>query len=55
MIVPSFPTEAQKHGDILRSIICIGYLSIFNLLGYPVTNCPVGVTSDGLPVGVQVS
>ncbi|ENN82006.1 hypothetical protein HUJ04_006668 [Dendroctonus ponderosae] len=54
LIVPSFPTEAQKHGDVLRSIICIGYLSIFNLLGYPVTNCPVGVTSDGLPVGVQI-
>ncbi|XP_050293954.1 fatty-acid amide hydrolase 2-B-like isoform X2 [Anthonomus grandis grandis] len=54
IIVPSFPLEAPKHGDVLRTALFNGYLSLFNWLGFPVTNCPVGITKDGLPVGVQV-
>lgn len=53
-ILPTFPVEAIKHGDWLRLIFGSGYMSIFNVLGFPVTNCPVGVTKDGLPLGVQV-
>lgn len=54
-IVPSFPTEAPKHKDELRTAIYAGYMTMFNALGFPVTNCPIGVTEDGLPVGIQVS
>ncbi|KAL1506070.1 hypothetical protein ABEB36_005501 [Hypothenemus hampei] len=55
LVVPSFPIEAPKHGDVLRTAIYAGYLSVFNVLGFPVTNCPVGVTRDGLPIGVQIA
>lgn len=30
------------------------YMLIFNTIGLPVTNCPVGLTSEGLPVGLQI-
>ncbi|XP_066251369.1 fatty-acid amide hydrolase 2-like [Euwallacea similis] len=55
LIVPTFPIEAPKHGDVLKTAIFAGYLAIFNTLGLPVTNCPVGVTDKGLPVGIQVA
>lgn len=29
-------------------------LGIFNILGLPVTQCPLGLSSDGLPLGVQI-
>ena len=32
----------------------ISYTMIFNVLGVPVTNCPLGLSKDGLPIGVQV-
>lgn len=52
--MPTFPVEAPKHGDVLRTALSSGYLFIFNALGFTVTNCPVGVTDEGLPIGVQV-
>ncbi|XP_066141740.1 fatty-acid amide hydrolase 2-like [Euwallacea fornicatus] len=55
LIVPTFPTEAPKHGDVLKTAIFAGYLTVFNTLGLAVTNCPVGVTDKGLPVGIQVA
>lgn len=30
------------------------YTAIFNVLGVPVTQVPLGLGSDGLPLGVQV-
>lgn len=27
---------------------------MFNVLGFPVTQCPMGLNKDGLPTGVQV-
>lgn len=28
--------------------------AIFNVLGLPVTQCPLGLSSDGLPLGIQL-
>lgn len=28
--------------------------AIFNILGLPVTQCPLGLSKEGLPLGVQV-
>ncbi|XP_050507586.1 fatty-acid amide hydrolase 2-B isoform X2 [Diabrotica virgifera virgifera] len=53
-IIPSFTAEAHYHGDIYRKVFDSSYLSIFNSLGLPVTNCPVKFSKNGLPIGIQV-
>ncbi|CAH1134605.1 unnamed protein product [Ceutorhynchus assimilis] len=55
IIVPTFPVEAPRHGDVLRVALSSGCLSLFNGLGYPVTNCPAGATKSGIPIGIQVA
>ncbi|XP_018568284.1 fatty-acid amide hydrolase 2 isoform X2 [Anoplophora glabripennis] len=53
-IIPTSPMEACYHGDMVRKTLDASYLYIFNVLGLPVTNCPIRFTRDGLPIGVQV-
>lgn len=53
-IFPSFPDTAHPHHDILRRVFDTSYLAIFNALGFPVTNCPLGLGTDGMPMGIQV-
>ncbi|GIY67426.1 fatty-acid amide hydrolase 2 [Caerostris extrusa] len=53
-IMPTMPESAAYHyANTLRAQNC-GYVAIFNILGLPATNCPVGLDDKGLPVGVQV-
>nr|XP_023028860.1 fatty-acid amide hydrolase 2-like [Leptinotarsa decemlineata] len=54
LLIPSFTAEAHHHGEIFRKALDSAYLTIFNALGLPVTNCPVRFTKGGLPVGIQV-
>ncbi|CAH1963318.1 unnamed protein product [Acanthoscelides obtectus] len=54
LLIPTFPTEAHPHGDILRKVLDSGYCVIFNAFGLPVTNCPVKFSKNKLPVGIQV-
>lgn len=54
LLFPSFPDTAHHHHDILRRVFDTSYLAIFNALGFPVTNCPLGLGSDGMPLGIQV-
>lgn len=54
LVMPTYHVEAFKHGDALKYALNNGYMSIFNALGFPVTNCPVTLTKEGLPVGIQV-
>ncbi|XP_076258336.1 fatty-acid amide hydrolase 2-like isoform X1 [Rhynchophorus ferrugineus] len=54
LVLPTYHMESFKHGDALKNMINSGYMSIFNALGFPVTTCPISVTKNGLPVGVQV-
>jgi fatty acid amide hydrolase 2 len=53
-IMATSPSEASWHGDSIRKLFNCGYLSIFNALGLPVTNCPIGMSRNGLPLGIQV-
>ncbi|KAG8036967.1 hypothetical protein G9C98_004289 [Cotesia typhae] len=40
-------------GEILR--VCnVTYMMIFNAIGLPVTQCPIGFNKNGLPIGFQV-
>ncbi|RZC37654.1 fatty-acid amide hydrolase 2-B, partial [Asbolus verrucosus] len=54
LIMPTNPCEAAYHGDIYRRLFNNGYCSIFNALGFPVTNCPIKFSKNGLPLGIQV-
>jgi fatty acid amide hydrolase 2 len=54
LLYPSHTRVAPKHGTALLWPVQWGYTAVFNALGLPVTQCPLGLTEDGLPLGVQV-
>lgn len=51
---PSHPRVAPKHHHPLFRPFDFCYTGIFNTLGLPVTQCPLGLGEEGLPLGVQV-
>ncbi|CAG2113554.1 unnamed protein product, partial [Medioppia subpectinata] len=54
LLYPTLPESAPKHNGTLLKSNNVGYTMIFNITGHPVTQVPIGLTSDGLPVGLQV-
>ncbi|XP_053199330.1 fatty-acid amide hydrolase 2-B [Scomber japonicus] len=54
LLYPSHPTVAPKHHHPLFTPFDFSYTGIFNTLGLPVTQCPLGLNDEGLPLGVQV-
>ncbi|XP_014288802.1 fatty-acid amide hydrolase 2 isoform X2 [Halyomorpha halys] len=54
LLYPSFSEEAPLHHRLCSKILDVSYLSIFNVLGMPVTQCPVGMTREGIPIGIQI-
>jgi fatty acid amide hydrolase 2 len=54
LIYPSHPRPAPYHYQALVTFANFSYTGIFNILGLPVTQVPLGLSRDGLPVGVQV-
>lgn len=53
-LYPTFPHTAAHHGQMLANPYNVSYSVIFNALGLPVTQCPLGMNSSGLPYGVQI-
>ncbi|XP_021956293.1 fatty-acid amide hydrolase 2-B isoform X2 [Folsomia candida] len=53
-IYPSHPTAAPRHHEPWLAPADFSYCGIFNVLGVPVTQVPMGLGSKGLPIGVQV-
>ncbi|XP_047620159.1 fatty-acid amide hydrolase 2 [Phacochoerus africanus] len=53
-LYPSHPTVAPKHHVPLTRPFNFAYTGVFNALGLPVTQCPLGLNSRGLPLGIQV-
>ncbi|HTX71435.1 MAG TPA: amidase [Rectinemataceae bacterium] len=47
---PTMPTEAPPLGTPAR----LSFTSPFNLLGWPALSLPVGLSGEGLPVGLQL-
>lgn len=41
-------------GFCARSDATFSLAAIFNVLGLPVTQCPLGLSSEGLPLGIQL-
>ncbi|CAK1546107.1 unnamed protein product [Leptosia nina] len=54
LLFPTYPEPAHLHYRVFYKVIDSGYLSIFNVLGLPSTNCPISLTDKGLPVGIQI-
>uniref|UniRef100_A0A8D9ALT7 Fatty-acid amide hydrolase 2 n=1 Tax=Cacopsylla melanoneura TaxID=428564 RepID=A0A8D9ALT7_9HEMI len=54
LIFPPCPTPATYHYTTFFRPYNFAYWAIFNVLGFPVVNVPVGLSRDGLPLGVQI-
>lgn len=54
LIFPSQPWPASYHYTLIFRPYNIGYLSLFNSLKLPVTQVPLGLGEEGLPLGVQM-
>lgn len=54
MLFPSYPMVAPRHFTPQLRIIDWAYTAIFNVMELPVTQVPLGLNKDGLPLGVQV-
>lgn len=54
LIYPTLPETAPKHNQTLLKGNYCGYTMVFNITGHPVTQVPLGLSEDGLPVGFQV-
>ncbi|RMB98191.1 hypothetical protein DUI87_25094 [Hirundo rustica rustica] len=54
LLYPSHPTIAPKHHSPICMPFNFAYTAIFNVLGLPVTQCPLGLGSEGLPLGIQL-
>ncbi|XP_034712452.1 fatty-acid amide hydrolase 2-B [Etheostoma cragini] len=53
-LYPSHPRVAPKHHHPLFRPFDFAYTGIINILGLPVTQCPLGLGEEGLPLGLQV-
>ncbi|RWS22155.1 fatty-acid amide hydrolase 2-like isoform X1 [Leptotrombidium deliense] len=54
-LYPPMSTVAQTRILTYLDSCNIGYTCIFNLLNAPVTQCPLGLNADGIPLGIQVA
>ncbi|XP_041925832.1 fatty-acid amide hydrolase 2-A-like [Alosa sapidissima] len=54
LLYPPYPCLASKHHHQLFRPFNFAYTGIFNVLGLPITQCPLGLSREGLPLGVQV-
>ncbi|KAM9717992.1 fatty-acid amide hydrolase 2-B [Menidia menidia] len=54
LLYPSHPRVAPPHHHPLLRPFDFAYTGILNILGLPVTQCPLGLGPEGLPLGLQV-
>lgn len=54
LIFPSSTTVAGYHGSAYVDLYRFYYFAIFNVARVPVTQVPLGLNKEGLPLGVQV-
>ena len=54
LLYPPHPVLAPYHNQALLMFPNFEYTGIFNTLGFPVTQCPMGLSKEGLPLGLQV-
>lgn len=54
LLHPSYFTPAPRHGRTVGRLWSAAPTAAFNLLGLPVTQAPLGLNRNSLPLGVQV-
>ncbi|RWS05399.1 fatty-acid amide hydrolase 2-like protein, partial [Dinothrombium tinctorium] len=54
-LYPSHPEVAPKHESTLFKQLNIDHTTLFNVLGVPVTQCPLGLNEEFLPIGLQIA
>ncbi|MCB9680837.1 MAG: amidase [Alphaproteobacteria bacterium] len=54
MLYPSYPRTAPRHRWPWLTPLRFVYTAVFNALGLPVTQVPLGLDSRGVPLGVQI-
>lgn len=54
LLFPSYPSTAPYHNLPFLRPYNFAYWAIFNALQLPVTQVPIGLSEDGLPLGIQV-
>ncbi|RWS31203.1 fatty-acid amide hydrolase 2-like protein [Leptotrombidium deliense] len=54
-LYPSHPEVAPKHESTFFKMFNIDHTTVFNIMGMPVTQCPLGLNEDGLPIGLQIA
>lgn len=54
LLMPTHPESAPKHLTTAFKIFNTSYTCLPNILQCPVTQCPLGLSKDGLPIGVQI-
>jgi fatty acid amide hydrolase 2 len=55
MLYPSYTSVAPRHYRPIASMFHWVYTAILNIMEFPVTQVPLGLNKDGLPLGVQVA
>jgi Asp-tRNA(Asn)/Glu-tRNA(Gln) amidotransferase A subunit family amidase len=55
LLHPPHPRVAPAHGRTVGRPWLLAYTAVFNLLGLPCTEVPLGLNRQGLPLGVQVA
>lgn len=53
-LYPTHPTAAPFHHEPIARAFNFSYTAIINILGLPATAIPMGIGSEGLPIGIQV-
>nr|XP_042906668.1 fatty-acid amide hydrolase 2 [Parasteatoda tepidariorum] len=51
---PTLPFSAPRHYAMVTNVLNTAYVGVFNLLGFPATQCPLGLNHAGLPHGMQI-
>ncbi|XP_015795790.1 fatty-acid amide hydrolase 2-B-like [Tetranychus urticae] len=54
IICPTLPIPAVKHRTTLLNGFDPSYTMFSNVISFPSTHCPTGLTKEGLPVGFQI-
>lgn len=54
LLVPTHPEPAPKHYTTVLKIFNVSYTSVTTILQGPITQCPLGLSKEGLPFGVQI-
>ena len=53
--MPTLPLIAPYHNEPLFNIYDFCFSALYNAVEFPVTQVPLGLSDDGLPLGLQVS